>query len=196
MTVKIPNLREQQKAAIRKDLIIKGVELFLKQGFVNTTVDQIVEPLGIAKRTFFRYFSTKEDLLFAWQIEKVPELVQELNNRPSDETPYTAVCNTLASLLTRYDQNPKLALAFMALTKETSSLIGKEYEKRIIWEQGLAVALIKREGEKQMPPLKARIIVGTVMSAWTAALDEWFESGGQADLRPIVKKAFAMINES
>ncbi|MFD2013384.1 TetR/AcrR family transcriptional regulator [Acinetobacter vivianii] len=182
-------MREQQKAAIRNDLITKGVELFLKQGFINTTVDQIVEPLGIAKRTFFRYFNAKEDLLFAWQIEKVPELVQVLNNRPSDEPPYKAVCQTLSSLLKRYDENPKLAMAFMSLTKETSTLIGKEYEKRIIWEQGLALALIKREGEEKMSPLKARIIVGTVMSAWTAALDEWFESGGHANLRPIVKKS-------
>lgn len=195
MTNKIASLREQNKAATRRELSRFGLELFLKQGFDNTTIDQIVEPLGIAKRTFFRYFSVKEDLVFAWYEELTTELASELLSRPKQERPFQAVCATLASLLKRYDANPDWALAMMRLSKETPSLLGRESEKRMIWEQALVAALIEREGKKAMNPLKARIVVGTAMTAFTAALNEWYAGGGKAKLRPIVEKAFALVSD-
>lgn len=195
MDMKVVNLREQHKAATRSELARFGVQLFLQQGFANTTIDQIVEPLGIAKRTFFRYFNTKEDLVFAWHEEKTPALVSELNSRPKQETPFKAVCETLCSMLKTYDAHPDLALAMMRLLKETPALVGRESEKRMIWEQALAAALIEREGEQAMSPLEARIVVGKVMTAWTAALDEWYAGGGKAKLRPIVEKALSMASD-
>lgn len=192
MTGKIVSLREQNKATTRRELARYGMELFLKQGFATTTIDQIVEPLGIARRTFFRYFNTKEDLVFAWNEEKTTALVNELNARPRQEKPYKAVCQALSSLLKLYDARPDLALAMMRLLKETPSLVGRDLENRLIWEQALAAALVEREGKKAMSPLKARIVVGTVMTAWAAALDEWYAGGGKANLRPIVEKAFSM----
>lgn len=193
MRGKIPSLREQHKAATRQEVARFAVGLFLKQGFASTTVDQIVGPLGIAKRTFFRYFKTKEDLVLAWFEEKTPELVKELSGRPGHENSFEAVCGALSSLLVRYDANPALALAMMSLSRETPSLVGRDLEKRMIWEQALAAALVEREGKKAMSHLKARIVVGTAMVAFTAALDEWYEGGGKAKLRPIVERAFSMV---
>lgn len=195
MTKKIPGLRERQKAATRRELTRTGLELFLKQGFANTTIEQIVAPLGIAKRTFFRYFNTKEDLVFAWNEEKTAELVNELNGRPRHEKPFQAVCEAISSLLKRHDARPDLALALIRLSKESPSLIGRDLEKRMVWEQALAAALVEREGRKAMSNLRARVVVGSVMAAWTAALDEWYAGDGKAKLRPIVKKAFAMAGE-
>src|SRR5262245_60985701 len=134
---KIVSLREQNKVATRRELARFGIELFLKQGFHNTTIDQIVEPLGIAKRTFFRYFNVKEDLVFAWYEELTHELVDELKARPKTEKPFKAVCETLASLLKLYDANPDWARAMMHLSKETPSLCGKNFEKRVVWERAL-----------------------------------------------------------
>ena len=193
MTEKITSLREQQKATNLRELTRIGLGLFLKQGFDNTTIDQIVAPLGIAKRTFFRYFKTKEDLVFAWYEVKTTELVNELNGRPKQEKPLEAVCNTLSSLLKRYDANPDWAWALVRLLKETPSLMGKNAEKGMVREQALANTLIEREGK--MTPLNAQIVVGIVTVAFKAALDEWYEGGGKADLRSIVEKAFSMASK-
>ena len=188
---KIVGLREQNKLATRRELARFGIELFMKQGFANTTVEQIVEPLGIAKRTFFRYFNAKEDLLFAWFEDLTPGLVQELKSRPAAERPFKAVCETLASLLKFYDASPEWALGMMHLSKQTPAL---ECEKRT-WEDALVSALIEREGKRAMSPLKARIAVGTALVAFTAALDEWYAGGGHAKLRPIVEKAFSLVGD-
>ncbi len=85
MTEKIIGLREKNRIATRSELSRFGIELFLKKGFANTTIDEIVEPLGIAKRTFFRYFDVKEDLVFAWYEDLTNDLVSELRQRPPQE---------------------------------------------------------------------------------------------------------------
>lgn len=195
MTIKLVNLREQLKATTRQELTRIGLDLFLLHGFANTTIDQIVAPLGISKRTFFRYFKTKEDLVFEWQTQMAPALVLELNARPREETPFQAVSETLFSLLTRINENPELSFALMRLLKETPSLAGRDMENRMVWEQALTTALIEREGRKVMARLKARIIVGMAMTAWTAALDEWYAGGGKAKLRPLMAQAFSLIKE-
>ncbi len=195
MTEKVANLREQLKATTRQELTRIGLDLFLQQGFATTTIDQIVAPLGISKRTFFRYFETKEDLVFEWQTEMTPAFVDELNSRPREEAPFKAVSETLFALASRINTNPALAFALMRLLKETPSLAGRDMENRMVWELALAAALMEREGSKVMPRLKARIIVGMAMTAWTAALDEWYTGGGKAKLRPIMEKAFSLIKE-
>lgn len=195
MTAKITNLREQFKTTTRQELTRVGLELFLQQGFANTTIDQIVEPLGISKRTFFRYFATKEDMVFEWQAEMTPAFVDELNSRPRGETPFKAISETLLSLASRINTNPELGFALMRLCKETPSLAGRNMEQRMVWELALTDALIAREGQRGMPRLKARIIVGMAMTAWTAALDEWYLSGGKADLRPLMETAFSLVTD-
>ena len=195
MTAKISNLREQFKTNTRQELTRVGLQLFLQQGFANTTIDQVVAPLGISKRTFFRYFDTKEDLVFEWQKEMAPALVEGLHSRPGHEPPFTAVSQTLFSLAARTNENPDLAFALMRLLKETPSLAGREMERRTVWEQALTAALIEREGHAAMPRLKARIIVGMAMTAWIAALDEWYIDGGKAELRTLLEKAFSLAKQ-
>jgi hypothetical protein len=46
-----------------------------------------------------------------------------------------------------------------------------------------------------MSALKAAIVAGTALTAFTAALSEWYEDGGNAKLRPIVAKAFGLARD-
>ncbi|MFJ9176087.1 mycofactocin system transcriptional regulator [Streptomyces sp. NPDC102360] len=52
------------RATTRADLERIGFELFARQGFDATTVDDIASAAGIARRTFFRYFASKNDLVW------------------------------------------------------------------------------------------------------------------------------------
>ncbi|ALB53346.1 TetR family transcriptional regulator [Pantoea sp. Bo_2] len=195
MTQKNPGLRERHKESTRRELSNLGLALFLKQGFTHTTIEQIVDPLGIARRTFFRYFKTKEDLVFAWHEEKTVQLADELRGRPAEERPLDAVCETLGTVLKLYDANPDMAFALVRLLKEAPPLLAKECEKRMEREVVLAAVLVERYGERGLSLLEARIIVGAATSAWTAALDEWYADGGQANLRPIMARAFSLVRE-
>jgi AcrR family transcriptional regulator len=57
------SLRQQKKAAVREQILVVCGELFRSRGFDETTIADIIEPVGISRQTFFNYFSGKEEVL-------------------------------------------------------------------------------------------------------------------------------------
>ncbi|GAA4547186.1 TetR/AcrR family transcriptional regulator [Amycolatopsis samaneae] len=60
-------LREAKKAQTRRALVGAALELFGEHGYERTTVAEIAEQAGVSPATFFNYFATKEDVVFADQ---------------------------------------------------------------------------------------------------------------------------------
>src|SRR5271170_6891782 len=191
MLGEMTGLRDRKKQELRHELSRVGIDQFIARGFAPTTIDDIVAPLGASKRTFFRYFETKEDLVFAWYDELTRELVDKLKSRPRDESPYEAVCATLSSLLRFYDADRTRAIALLRLTRETPALIGKSFEKRAIWERELSAVLVARLHKSVTRQLRAEVIVATALAAFTHAVDRWAVDEGDSDLHGLVTKAFA-----
>lgn len=94
--------RVQNKEFIRKQLVESAMELFIRQDYHKTTVDDIARNAGVTKPTFFAYFKSKEEVLihfdlfqldsFDKQIEEclhsgekyLPNLIQAITRLASD----------------------------------------------------------------------------------------------------------------
>ncbi len=61
-----PGRRERKKGETRSRIIDIAVDLFRKQGFESTTVDQIAEKADVAKGTLYNYFPSKESILHGY----------------------------------------------------------------------------------------------------------------------------------
>jgi len=70
--------RERRKREVRERLLKVAMDRFVRQGFEETTVDQIAEDADVAQKTFFNYFATKQQLLHELAEERVDELRQIL----------------------------------------------------------------------------------------------------------------------
>jgi len=188
-------LREKRKRQLKSELSRQAIQQFIKKGFVETTIDEIVEPLGVSKRTLFRHFATKEDLLFAWYEELTTELIEALRARPKGEPPFESVCEALRTLLHFYDADAKWALAMVRLSKATPSLLGKSFEKRSIWERELTKVLRVRLAGGAGRALEARVVVAAALAAFTCGIDEWAESQGKANIRTCIDRAFSAVRQ-
>jgi len=68
-------LRERKKRRTREAVRLAAFELFQKNGYPNTTIEQIAEVADVSPRTFFRYFPNKAALLIPDQLmEPIIEL--------------------------------------------------------------------------------------------------------------------------
>lgn len=77
-------LREMKSARTRQRMIDVAVELFLEQGYDDTTMEQIAERAEVGTTTLYRYFPTK-DLLLLDRIVRGMDLGERLRDRPADE---------------------------------------------------------------------------------------------------------------
>jgi AcrR family transcriptional regulator len=101
-------LREKKKRKTRTMLQQQALRLFREQGYHGTTIEQIAEASEISPSTFFRYFSTKEALVF--EDEYDPILIREFQNQPSGLNPIQALRAAIGSGFASISQEEKEAL--------------------------------------------------------------------------------------
>jgi AcrR family transcriptional regulator len=94
--------RERNKRKTRERLRDAALALFVDQGFEATSVHQIAEAAGVADRTFYRYFDSKEDLLLADAREYFADVEAFVASRPAEETPMATLLAVRPALEDRW----------------------------------------------------------------------------------------------
>ncbi|MET9346821.1 TetR/AcrR family transcriptional regulator [Streptomyces termitum] len=157
MTVRAPGppalgLRERKKQRTRDALIRVALELFTEQGYERTTVDEIADAVEVSQRTFFRYFSSKEEVAFAVQRMVEEEFVRSLALRPPEEGPLDAMRN---AVLGSWDGVGEvidrivpvdLYLRTFLMIESTPALLAVHLRRSSEMEEGVARLLAEREG--------------------------------------------------
>src|SRR5829696_8646807 len=92
-------LRERKKARTRADIQRQALRLFRERGYEATTVSQIAEAAEVSESTFFRYFPTKEDVVF-WD-ELDPLVFQVFKEQPPELGPVRALRESIRDVLSR-----------------------------------------------------------------------------------------------
>jgi AcrR family transcriptional regulator len=99
-------------------LVDAAVELCVKNGYENTTVEQVAAAADISTRTFSRYFPTKEAVFIAVLDDLAAEIATELTTQPTDLGPMEALRAAHMAVLGRVSRHP-----LVGLTKERVALI-------------------------------------------------------------------------
>lgn len=168
------------------------MDLFLTKGFDNTTIDEIAQAAGISRRSFFRYFGTKEDVVLGHFVADGTLLAAELQKRPGDEDAWTALRAAIAGTLSAPDQEQMLAVSRMMYG--TPSLRARSIEKHLRWYEHLVP-----EVERRLPPrtpeptLTARVLVGTVITCIDLAGEAWTRDDGARPLLHYLETALAAV---
>src|SRR5260370_6249464 len=116
-TVPMPvDLAERKRRAIRGELSEVALGLLTDRKFESLTIDVIAAAAGVSRRTFFRYFTSKEDVVFAFLDQWAVRLAADIVARPAHEDPVAAVQNSFRQLTSAYDDR---ALALVKLVRET-----------------------------------------------------------------------------
>jgi AcrR family transcriptional regulator len=72
-----PGARELARRAVKAQVSEMALDLFLENGYEQTTIDDICAVAGISRSTFFRYFPSKEDLFMSTTATAGEELLFE-----------------------------------------------------------------------------------------------------------------------
>jgi AcrR family transcriptional regulator len=65
---------------VENGILAAAMKVFAKRGFAATRVEDVLDEAGVARRTFYRYFTSKEDVLAAVYELATTELVRALDD--------------------------------------------------------------------------------------------------------------------
>ncbi|WP_435591189.1 TetR/AcrR family transcriptional regulator [Nocardia sp. bgisy118] len=189
---------ERTRRRVREEIVDVALALFLDQGFENTTVDQVVAAAGISRRSFFRYFGTKEDIVFGDLAEQGPVILEGLRARPDDEPIWEALRHAFAALNIR--ATPQRGLAIARLVAASPGLRAAHLEKHLRWQEQLAPEVERRLGDSDDPPgLRGQAIVATALACLDTATAVWLEHEGQGgieELERLCDRALTAVRDS
>jgi AcrR family transcriptional regulator len=183
---------ERQRAALRSDIVATATRLFVAQGYDATTIDQIVAEVGVSRRTFFRYFGTKEDVLLGDLAARGAVIAEELRARPSGEGPWEALRAAFDASRNRTFSDHDADLAIGRILHRVPALAAARAQKRATWRAELVPVLADRIGGPHAA-LRADAIVSAALSCLDVASAAWIDANGQGDLPALYDEAVAAV---
>jgi AcrR family transcriptional regulator len=190
--------RDRKKNETRQALRDAAHRLFAEKGFSRTTIDDITEAADVSRRTFFRYYDSKDDLLRTDIADLLPVMLAALRARPAGEPPLAAILAALRALIGP-DGPPAVAqsLADPAGFRARLSMVRMLAQ----WEQGIADTLLARasiDSPSEEDRLRATVTACAATSALRAAAQIYrgrYPGRGldTSRLLPIIEQAFAVL---
>ena len=185
------SLRDRKKDRTRRTLQAEAVRLFAQKGFQATTIEEIAAAAEVAPRTFFRYFSSKDEVVF-WS-EHQPMLGGHVAARPDHEPAAQALRHGLTDgLATFYERDRERLLERSKLACRTPALQPRWRQQQADLAAGMAQILAHRLGV-HAGDLEVRAMAAAVAAALFVAIEEWQAHDGQGDLRGLIDRALGSV---
>lgn len=177
-------LRERKKQRTRAAIIEAAARLFEQQGYEGTTITQIAAAVEISPRTFFSYFPSKEDVLFAGtgaRIQVALDLVAAAGpDDPPAEVLLRAVQQILASEAFTADLGGRMGAVRFRLATSTPALQAAAL-KRFLQAQEEIAAALHRAYPGRLDLATATAMVGALLGAVFATVLASLRRGDDPD---------------
>ena len=189
------SLRERKKQKTREALEEAAIRLFLEKGYSATSIEDIAGDADVSRRTFFRYFGSKEGVLFGDADLQGEAVLQALMAQPRDVPPLVAFRDAVVELSRVMESDQEAILKKQRVIVGTLELRTRASEISRQWRGRFAQAVATRAGRAE-PEDDDGIIAGVAIAVLSAAVEDWVAAGGRDDLIERLRRAFDVVCEA
>jgi AcrR family transcriptional regulator len=185
----IADLRERNRVDNRATTVDAAFTLFAERGYCNVTVADICDAAGIGRRTFFRYFAAKDDVLTEPARVMTARVAAAIGAAPAD-LPDSLVLRAALTEIAAYALSHRTRLRQLAEVRQASADIRFSPLTRLSeQEHHLAEQLSARHGTAAAPGWPTRLLVARAVAGLRVWLDDVI-SGECADPWPHLQQIF------
>jgi AcrR family transcriptional regulator len=171
-----------------------ALDLFAKQGYDETTTEEIAERAGVSPRTFFRYFPTKELVLFVGEFGWFQSFTTEFLNQPSSLSDIDAIRDTLVALAPDLIRSRKALLLYERAVASSPTLRGRVRDRQQEDIATMAEAVANRRGLKQ-PDQSSTLVAAVGLLTYRRALTEWLTGSAAVDPAKVIAATFNLLTD-
>ncbi len=163
-------------------LTAAAIGLFGEQGYDATTVAEIAERAGLTKRTFFRHFADKREVLFAGSSELERRWVEAVAAAPRDAAPLEAVTAAFGPVAEMFEERHAFARMRAQIVEANPEL----QERELIKLQRLAGAVADALRERGVPQNEAVLASQAGVTVFHVAFARWVGQDDPAAFQPLM----------
>jgi AcrR family transcriptional regulator len=183
-------LRERKKQKTRESIQRTALRLFEKQGYDETTIEQIAAAAEISPSTFFNYFPTKEDVVLFDAYD--PMTIQMFLERPKDESLNVSIRKVVQSLAATFERDERMILARGRFFLEVPELRARFWDEAERTQLLLLQLMAERSGRRP-DDYELRVTARVVTAALLEASKEWLRSNGRIGLKELTNRALDVV---
>jgi AcrR family transcriptional regulator len=166
-----------------------ALELYVAQGYEQTTVAQIAEQAGVTARTFFRHFADKREVLFSGSEVLEAEMVAALEAAPTGAGALEAVAAALGAARGFLGRN-------LAHSRRRQSVIAANaelLERELIKMARLADSLTDGLRHRGAADPEARLAAEVGVAVFRTAFERWVTGPDDGDLAATMRESLAQV---
>ncbi|MGO9104172.1 MAG: TetR family transcriptional regulator [Mycobacterium sp.] len=183
--------RDEHANRNRNALLEAALNLFSANGYDETTTDQIAETAGLSPRTFFRYFPTKESVLFFDEYDFIDAVSGVYLAQPEGVSDFEAMANSFALLAPGLKRIRKRITQYHEAVASSLVLLGRERRNHEANAETVAKVIAERR-RLPGPDSECRLLASVGMLLIERALNEWLATPGRA-LDDLIRQEFAAL---
>ena len=186
------SLQTRKKQFIRDAIFDAAVETFAANGFDETTVEDVARAAGVSRASFFRYFSSKDDLLAQNVMNYGAALTEAIKACPPSFSPFQVMHETVLTIARQKVTHPRTRQVIDISMRSTSAM--QAHGSRMIEvEERVAQAFAERLRGTSKEDLETRLLAAITVSAMNVAIMSWYR-GDCPDLSAAVEQVFCRFS--
>jgi AcrR family transcriptional regulator len=182
-------IRKQQ--LVRNAIYDAAIDLFAEKGFDETTVEEVAQAAGVSRRSFFRYFASKDDLLAQNVVHFGSILSATITACPPALTPLETVRETVLSVVRQTAAHPRTR-QIIEISQRSASARQAHHSRMMDVEDAVAAAFAGRLRSASKDDLKPRVLASLTLSIMNVAIISWFRDEYQ-DLSTAARQVFTNL---
>ncbi|MFG1378739.1 TetR/AcrR family transcriptional regulator [Xanthobacter autotrophicus] len=184
------SLRERKKDRTRLQLLESALDLIGRQGFAETTINQIAAAVDVSPRTLLRYFPTKEDVIVSWVEDGMAVFVASLESQPVDEAAHLSLLAGARAMMAHYEARAEFYLAIERVIASSPGISARKQEMTTALAADLTAILSRRP----LPPLASQLYPAVILAMIKVSFQVWVATDGRTPLLAAFNEASALID--
>jgi len=187
-----PSRRRAHKLRTERALQQAALNLFAQQGYDATTTDEIADLAGVSHRTFFRYFPTKESVLFVGEYGWFQSFTKHFLAQPAELSDFEAAWATLRVLIKDLTKIRKALVLYERAIASSTTLRGVLFDRQQHDIATVAKAIATRKGLSR-PDESDTVLATVILMMHRRAVMQWLAGPASVDPSKIADEVFDLL---
>ena len=181
--------KDRRRTKLAAQIERTALSLFVKRGISAVTIDEIADAADISRRTFFRYFASKEDLLLGDRQRYHDSIARVVAKEEPSQSAVRMLRDILVDMSREVEAEADTARLRLELFRKYPDEMSGAFEQQRAWNSTFMAMVAQRMGLHNSRDMRPALIVRVMMSAANVALHSWFTNGAEQPLHELVESA-------